>query len=52
VPELRRENNVGYGDGHVETHAQSAYVAEDGFIWWDGMGYVTYSQGFPYRFPY
>ena len=41
APEARRENNVGYGDGHVETHSQRAYVVGGGdYVSWDGAHYV------------
>ena len=39
---LRRENDVGYGDGHVETHGQPAYI-EGGYMTWDGAGWVMWA---------
>ena len=35
----RRENDVGYGDGHVETHSNPAYW-EGGWLTWEGAHYV------------
>ena len=35
------DNNVGYADGHVETHSHdSAYIEASNFINWDGGHYV------------
>ena len=38
--DLRRENNVGYADGHVETHDQPGYIDSDGYLTWEGAGGV------------
>ena len=38
--EERRENSVGYGDGHVETHSQRGYIDSQNYLMWDGAGYV------------
>ena len=36
------ENNVAYGDGHVETHHHStAYIDAGGYVNWDGSHWVT-----------
>ena len=41
APQSRRENSVGYGDGHVETHSQRPYLDVNGVhITWDGANYV------------
>ncbi|MFH0980758.1 MAG: hypothetical protein V2A79_04380, partial [Planctomycetota bacterium] len=40
---LRRENNVGYGDGHVETHGQAGYIDSAGYLTWDGAGWVVWA---------
>ena len=39
----RRENNVGYGDGHAETHSERAYAHPGwpGYVTWDGAHYVV-----------
>ena len=36
----RTENNVGYGDGHVEIHAQKGYIDSSGWFTWDDAHYV------------
>jgi len=41
----RRENNVGYGDGHVETHSQKPYIGSDGYLTWEGAHYVEWRAG-------
>ena len=37
--DLRRENDVAYGDGHVESHSQRGYY-ENQVPMWDGAGWV------------
>ena len=50
---LRRENKAGYGDGHVETRGGQTYIDSDGFVSWDGMGYVSHPAYWTiYRYPY
>jgi len=41
--DMRRENNVGYADDHVEIHSQRPYVDSQGYLTWDGAGYVTWA---------
>ena len=36
----RRENNVAYSDGHVETHGQRPFMDAGGFLTWHGAQYV------------
>ena len=37
----RRENNVAYSDGHVETHGGSAFIDGSGYIMFSGAHWVT-----------
>ena len=37
---MRRENNVAYSDGHVETHGGRLFVAGDGYLTWSGANYI------------
>ena len=39
----RRENDVAYGDGHVEIHNERPYY-EGGFLTWEGAGWVPYGS--------
>ena len=41
---MRRETNVGYSDGHVETHGQRLVVGGDGYLTWPGANYITRSD--------
>ena len=45
----RKENCVGYADGHAEIHSQKGYFDSAGFFTWDGARYVI--RG-PYRCVY
>lgn len=46
----RRENNVAYSDGHVETHG-GGYIGGDGYFTWQGAGWVMHG-GSPWRLQY
>ena len=42
----RRENNVAYSDGHVETHGSSnPYVDDENYLMWEGANYVPRGNG-------
>ena len=42
----RRENNVAYSDGHVETHGRSnPYVDDENYLMWEGANYVPRGNG-------
>ena len=50
VMALRRENNVAYSDGHVETHG-GGIIGADGFFTW-GEGHYVLHGGAPWRLQY
>ncbi len=47
----RRENNVGYSDGHVETHGGGAFIDADGYLSWPGARWVQHGTA-PWRLIY
>ena len=46
----RRDNNVAYSDGHVETHA-GGYIGADGYFTWEGAHWVGHGSS-PWRLQY
>ena len=47
----RRENNVAYADGHVETHGQRGFIDSAGYLVWEGAHWVQYATA-PWRIQY
>ena len=47
----RRENNVAYADGHVETHGGRPFIDAAGYLSWGGAHWVQWAAA-PWRLQY
>jgi len=47
----RRDNNVAYGDGHIETHNADPFIDADGYLTWPGAKWVQHGNA-PWRLIY